>query len=57
MLLKRVPEERRSEEKFRDLTDRLHAVERKSKGGQDAAPADSTMIESSNAMPDEEPKV
>jgi hypothetical protein len=57
MLLKRVPEDRRSEETFRDLTARLHAVERKSRGGQDAAPSSGAVAQPSSSVPEEEPQV
>jgi len=56
MLLKRVPEDRRSEETFTDMIARLYAVERRAKGPQDALPAARPVTLSGNATFDEEPK-
>jgi len=55
MLLKRVPEERRSEEKFRDLTARVHSVEGRARGEKDAAPTDTSLPLPDKAAPEEEP--
>jgi hypothetical protein len=55
MLLKRIPEERQSQEIFIGLTARLHAVESRARSEQDTAPADGLLILPGNTVSDEEP--